>query len=105
MWGGHRLLTKNRKITLKERLNIPVHFSFGEPIHVSPDEDPAVATAKLKSTMEALLSELQSSYPEDGTGKWWQPRVLDGTAPTPEEAAAADAERDRRREAARAARK
>ena len=50
VWGGHRLLTKNRKITLKERLNIPVHFSFGEPIHVSPDEDPAVATAKLKST-------------------------------------------------------
>lgn len=105
VWGGHRLLTKNRKITLKERLGIPVHYSFGAPIHVQADEDPAVATAKLKSTMEALLSELQASYPEDGTGKWWQPRALGGTAPTPEEAAAADAARDLKREAVRAARK
>ncbi|PPF78121.1 1-acyl-sn-glycerol-3-phosphate acyltransferase [Pseudoclavibacter sp. Z016] len=102
VWGGHRLLTKNRKITLRERLNIPVHFSFGAPIHVAPDDDPADTTAKLKTVMEALLSELQSNYPEDGAGKWWQPRVLGGTAPTPEAAAAADAERDRRREAARA---
>ncbi|GAB3287227.1 lysophospholipid acyltransferase family protein [Pseudoclavibacter terrae] len=103
VWGGHRLLTKNRKIRMRERIGIPVHYSFGAPIHVAPDDDPAAATAALKTTMEELLGELQASYPEDGTGKWWQPRVLGGTAPTPEEAAAADAARDLRREAARAA--
>ncbi|WP_424467669.1 lysophospholipid acyltransferase family protein [Pseudoclavibacter helvolus] len=102
VWGGHRLLTKNRKIRLRERLGIPVHFAFGEPMLVSPDDDPAVATARLKAEMERLLSELQASYPEDGAGQWWQPRELGGTAPTPEEAAAADAAREARREAARA---
>ncbi|RIJ51930.1 1-acyl-sn-glycerol-3-phosphate acyltransferase, partial [Clavibacter phaseoli] len=34
-----------------------------------------------------------------GRGAWWQPRHRGGTAPTPEEAAAADAERDARRRA------
>jgi len=104
VWGGQRLMTKNRKITLRERRGIPVHFSFGAPIAVSPTDDPAVATARLKSTMEALLADLQAEYPDDGAGQWWQPRELGGSAPTPEVAAAADAARDARREAARAAR-
>ena len=101
VWGGQRLMTKNRKITLRERLGIPVHFSFGAPIVVSPTDDPAAATAQLKSTMEALLTDLQGEYPDDGASQWWQPRALGGNAPTPEEAAAADAARDARREAER----
>lgn len=55
------------------------------------------ATARLKTTMERLLETAQHAYPHDGTDQWWQPRKLGGTAPTPEEAAASDAERDRRR--------
>ena len=70
VWGGQRLMTKNRKISLRERIGIPVHFSFGKPIMVSETDDPAAATAELKSTMEALLSDLQADYPDDGTGQW-----------------------------------
>jgi len=104
VWGGQRLMTKNRKITLRERRGIPVHFSFGAPMVVSPTDDPATATAQLKSTMEELLSGLQADYPDTGTGQWWHPRALGGSAPTPEEAAAADAARDARRDAERSAR-
>ena len=102
LWGGQRLLTKNRKITLRERTNIPLTLVVGEPITVAPTDDAVEATAKLKTTMEALLVTAQESYPVDGTGQWWQPRHLGGTAPTPAEAVAADAARDARRaEAAR----
>jgi len=100
VWGGQRLLTKNHRIRFGERFGIPVHFSFGAPIRVGQADAPAEVTATLKHTLEQLLDELQHSYPEDGTGKWWQPRRLGGTAPTVEEAAAADAERARRRELA-----
>lgn len=104
VWGGQRLMTKNRKITLRERLGIPVHFSFGAPITIAEDEDAAAATARLKSTMEKLLGDLQADYPDDGAGQWWQPHALGGSAPTPEEAAAADVIRNAKREAERAAR-
>jgi 1-acyl-sn-glycerol-3-phosphate acyltransferase len=98
VWGGQRLMTKNRRIRFGQRFGIPVHFAFGEPLAVSPGDDVAAATARLKSTMEGLLESLQRDYPDEGTGQWWQPRHLGGSAPTPEEAAAADAERERRRE-------
>lgn len=98
VWGGQRLMTKNRKVRFGQRFGIPVHFAFGEPIAVSPQDDVVAATARLKQTMEHLLDTLQQDYPDDGAGQWWQPRSLGGTAPTPAEAAQADAERDRRRE-------
>jgi hypothetical protein len=40
----------------------------------------------------------------DGTGQWWQPAHLGGTAPTPEQAAALDAAEQAERAARRAAR-
>ena len=96
LWGGQRLMTKNRTITLRERRNVPIVVVVGEP--VPAEGDPASVTAALKTSMEQLLVTAQQAYPVDGAGQWWQPRHLGGTAPTPEEAAAADAERDRRRE-------
>jgi 1-acyl-sn-glycerol-3-phosphate acyltransferase len=99
VWGGQRLLTKNHKIGFFERFGVPVTFSFGSPIDVSPDDDVRAVTANLRERMQALVDSLQKSYPIDGTGAWWQPRALGGTAPTPEEAAARDAERDARRAA------
>ena len=104
VWGGHRLMTKNRKVTFTERFGVPVHFAFGAPIRVSMSDDPAAVTTALRDEMQELVDQLQRDYPVDGTGKWWQPRDLGGTAPTPEEAAAADAERDRRRSASADAR-
>lgn len=98
VWGGQRLMTKNRKIPFGQRFGIPVHFAFGEPITVSPGDEVAAAIANLKQAMKQLLDTLQREYPDDGTDQWWQPRHLGGTAPTPEGAATADAERARRRE-------
>ena len=97
LWGGQRLMTKNRKIPLRERFGVPITIVVGEPITVTATEDAAAATARLKTTMERLLTTAQEAYPLDGDAQWWQPRHLGGTAPTPDEAAAADAERDLRR--------
>lgn len=97
IWGGHRLLTKNRRIKFFERFGVPVHFSFGEPITVSESDDAADVTSRLRESIQGLVDTLQRDYPLDGTGQWWQPRHLGGTAPTPTEAAQADAEREKRR--------
>ena len=97
VWGGHRLLTKNHRIGFRERFGVPVTFSFGEPMTVSADEDVRDATSRLHTQLQTLVDDLQHTYPVTGTGKWWQPAHLDGTAPTPAAAALADAERDKRR--------
>lgn len=103
VWGGHRLMTKNRKVRFRDRFGVPVHFAFGEPIVVEPTDDVTTSTEQLRERLQSMVDQLQYDYPVDGTGAWWQPRSLGGTAPTPEEAAAADLERERRREARRAA--
>jgi hypothetical protein len=51
----------------------------------------------LRDTMQALLDGLQRDYPLNGDGQWWQPAHLGGSAPTPETAAAAEAERQLRK--------
>ena len=104
VWGGQRLLTKNRKIRMRDRVGVPVDFAFGRPITPAPDADVAATTAELRETLQRLTDTLQAEYPADGTGQWWQPQSLGGTAPTPAEAAAADAARDARRRAEGAAR-
>ncbi|MFC0682181.1 lysophospholipid acyltransferase family protein [Lysobacter korlensis] len=103
-WGGHRLLTKNRKIAGRDRFGVPVHFCFGAPIEVAGGADVRAVTDELHSTMQRMVDRLQAEYPVDGTGQWWQPRHLGGTAPTPVEAAEADRIRNARREAERIAR-
>jgi 1-acyl-sn-glycerol-3-phosphate acyltransferase len=103
VWGGQRLLTKRHRVGFFERFGVPVTFAFGSPVPVGADEDPKVATERLRTALQGLVDRLQREYPVDGTGAWWQPRALGGTAPTPEEAAEADAARDRARAAAREA--
>lgn len=97
VWGGHRLMTKNRTIGFRERFGVPVAFAFGSPLTVSADDDPRAVTEKLRGILQGLVDDLQARYPTPGRGAWWQPLHLGGTAPTPEQAAAADEERDRRR--------
>ncbi len=104
VWGGQRLLTKNRRIRLRDRIGVEVDFAFGAPLEVAPSDSVAERTAQLRSTLQELTDGLQHDYAQNGAGQWWQPRALGGTAPTVEEAAAADAERDRRRALAEAER-
>jgi hypothetical protein len=78
---------------------VPISYAVGEPIVVTSTEDARAATDSLRSALQGLVSDLQRDYPDAGAGQWWYPRSLGGTAPTPEEAAAADAARAERREA------
>ncbi|WP_246142231.1 lysophospholipid acyltransferase family protein [Lacisediminihabitans profunda] len=98
VWGGQRLLTKNRRIRLRERFGVPVSFAVGAPIVVEATDDMRAATERLRRTLQGLVDRLQAEYPVDGAGAWWQPRALGGTAPSPLEAAEADAERARKRD-------
>jgi 1-acyl-sn-glycerol-3-phosphate acyltransferase len=97
VWGGHRLLTKNRTIGFRERFGVPVAFAFGAPIVVGAHDDARETTERLRVTLQDLVDGVQRHYPADGTGMWWQPLNLGGTAPTPEQAFANDRERDRLR--------
>ncbi|MFO7690582.1 MAG: lysophospholipid acyltransferase family protein [Cryobacterium sp.] len=100
VWGGHRLLTKNHKPSFRDAYHRPVRFLVGEPIGVAPGADTAAVTEHLHRRLQALVDRLQADYPDSGTAQWWQPAHLGGTAPTPEQAAATEAERKARRAAA-----
>jgi 1-acyl-sn-glycerol-3-phosphate acyltransferase len=99
VWGGHRLMTKNHRSTLRERLDVPVSIRFGEPIRVDADANVATSTSALHDTLQTLVDSLQAEYSVPGAGQWWQPAHLAGTAPTPEQAAVIEAERRRRKAA------
>jgi 1-acyl-sn-glycerol-3-phosphate acyltransferase len=104
VWGGHRLLTKNHKPSLRDAYRVPVRFAIGDPISVPRHADAADLTLKLHASLQALVDGLQKNYPVDGHAQWWQPAHLGGTAPTPEQAAIVEAERWRRKDAEAASR-
>ncbi len=94
VWGGHRVATKGHKVQL--RRGTPVMVFLGEPIVPEPGEKVQPLLRRTRVAMEALLEEAQRVYPEQPSGpddRWWLPVHLGGTAPTPEEAAVADAAR------------
>jgi 1-acyl-sn-glycerol-3-phosphate acyltransferase len=103
VWGGHRLLTKNHRPSLGEAFRTPISFAIGAPMRVAADEDPQQVTDRLHDTLQHLVDGAQARYPEPGAGRWWQPAHLGGTAPTPEQAKATEAERQRRKAAGRSA--
>ncbi len=81
IWGSHRILTRTHTTSLRKSRRTPVTISFGEPLTVGPQDDPSVVTQALRVQMEAMLAAVQADYPVDGTGAWWQPAHLGGTAP------------------------
>jgi 1-acyl-sn-glycerol-3-phosphate acyltransferase len=94
LWGGHRLWTKGRPRTLTRR-HTPITILVGEPIHPGRGDDATVVAAELHSRLSDLLEKAQREYPDAPAGpadSWWQPVYLGGSAPTPEEAAALDAQ-------------
>jgi 1-acyl-sn-glycerol-3-phosphate acyltransferase len=91
VWGGQRVATKHH---VHLRRGVPVTVLLGEPIVAEPGEKAQSLLRRTRAAMEALLEEAQRSYPDQPAGpddRWWLPAHLGGTAPTPEEAAAADA--------------
>lgn len=81
-WGSHRLVTTGHRISLRRAWRIPVTVRFGAPIHVSVDEDPVAATARVQAASTRLLDEIQRDYPDGAPGgAWWVPRRLGGAAP------------------------
>ena len=95
MWGTHRMWTKGRKRELTKR-HLPISVHAGEPLHPGPDDDPDAVSVDLRARMSAILDDLQADYPEqpaEDAERWWLPAHLGGTAPTPDEAAALDADR------------
>lgn len=92
VWGGHRVATKGHKVDL--RRDVAVTVILGEPIVAEPGEKAQSLLRRTRVAMEALLDEAQRTYPQQPAGpddRWWLPAHLGGTAPTPEQAAAADA--------------
>jgi len=102
VWGGQRLMTKGRKVRMRERFGVPVSFAFGTPLPLT--DDPRADTEALRTELESLVERLQVEYPVDGTGQWWQPHHLGGGAMTPEDSAVLEAEIQAERAARRAAR-
>jgi 1-acyl-sn-glycerol-3-phosphate acyltransferase len=79
VWGGQRIWTKNRRPHLRRR-GVPVHIAIGLPLQA---DTPEVLTASLREAMQALLTKVQTNYPDDHQGQWWAPVRLGGTAPLP----------------------
>lgn len=93
VWGSQRLWTKGRPKNLTQR-HVPILIRAGEPFQPTPQDDQDVLTKELRARMTALLDQAQRDYPAaDKQGEWWLPAHLGGSAPTPDEAAALDAER------------
>lgn len=99
VWGGHRVLTVDGRWSLRRGKAITI--LIGEPIVVDPDAGGAAsdagvaaANARLRQGMQDLLDRAQLDYPDrprDRADRWWLPRHLGGSAPTPSQAAELDA--------------
>jgi 1-acyl-sn-glycerol-3-phosphate acyltransferase len=93
VWGGQRIYTKGRPRDFSRGKAISI--AVGEPWIPNRREDGNAQTALLAERVGELLDRIQRTYPDrpsDPQDRWWLPVHLGGTAPTPEEAAALDAE-------------
>lgn len=100
LWGGQRIATKGRPRQLRRGVTLTARF--GPPVPYTAGEDPDAVTQRLWESVRGLVDDLQREYPDHPgeNERWWLPRHLGGTAPTPEEAGALrDEERLARRRA------
>jgi len=103
LWGTQRLMTKDHPRDFSRGTAISIRV--GAPLPVT-GTDPIGETAALKAALQRLLDDAITSYPQHVEGAWWVPASYGGTAPTLAEAKDLDAaERRKRAEARRAARK
>lgn len=102
VWGGQRMMSKGTPRSLRRGTTIAI--TVGEPITVTPTDDPHEVTAHLRTVLEDLLEQTIARYPDQPDSdddRWWMPANHGGTAPTLEVAKAEDeqaaAERRERR--------
>jgi 1-acyl-sn-glycerol-3-phosphate acyltransferase len=95
LWGTQRMMTKDHPRDFSRHQTVAI--TVGEPLTVNPDDDPAKATARLRTTMTGMLDRTIRAYLEQPTGAWWLPAAYGGGAPTPTEAEKLDQEELRRR--------
>lgn len=81
LWGTQRLWCYDERSSIRQ-FGVPVEIHVGEPVDASGD--PEVATSRLRESISDLVGRAQQGYPDDGTGQWWQPARLGGTAPVPD---------------------
>lgn len=97
VWGGHRLITRGRKIPLRQRTGLAVRVHVGEPMTCTV-ERAVQQTTELRERLQELVDVAQKTYPQQPVGDpWWLPASLGGSAPTPEQAAALDQADDEER--------
>jgi len=93
VWGGHRIYTVDGHRSLQR--GRPVTVLLGTPLHPQVGESVEDLSARLRTSMEALLDEAIDTYPEqprDEADRWWLPSAKGGIAPDSETAARLDRE-------------
>ena len=79
VWGAHRIWTKDHPKRLG-RNKIPITVRVGRPL--PPAGTASRLDSALRTSMTALLHEVQQQYPHPA-GEYWVPYRLGGGAPTP----------------------
>ena len=82
VWGSQRIWTKKVKRDLK-RNKYPISVTFGEPLYFTKEDDVEEGEAQLRASMQSLLLDVQSHYPDSHQGARWAPVRLGGSAPAP----------------------
>jgi 1-acyl-sn-glycerol-3-phosphate acyltransferase len=92
VWGGHRVWTVGRKPHWQRR--VPVMIWIDEPLPIGAEDSAESVTGRLALRLRELVDKVLAEYPDRPSGtddSWWLPAHVGGSAPTPEEAAVAEA--------------
>lgn len=96
IFGGHRVLAYDVRDFTRGRT---ICMTVGEPLEIPKGTNPDELTVALQERLKELLDETIARYPDKPAGAPWIPRRLGGSAPTLEEARAAEEERRARKRA------
>lgn len=100
IFGGHRVLAYDVRDFTRGRT---ICMTVGEPLEIPKGTNPDELTVALQDRLKELLDETIARYPDKPAGAPWIPQRLGGSAPTLEEAQAAEDERRARKRAKREA--
>ena len=83
VWGGHRVITKGRKPSLRRAFRVPIHIEIGSPIYLGPGSQPIRETAALQVVLEKLVARAREGYPipRGDEPPWWMPVRLEPSEP------------------------